>query len=103
MISYGYLLYLQIRKKNKCKIIIYLPTKDAGDVLYFSYFKDYCFELHGWDEHKYIYLCNSYTERVAKTVGIKNTLVKSQPQISAIAMAHHYKYSSMKCIYNLYS
>lgn len=103
MILYGSRVYKRIKKEFPDKQLIFIASKDAGDVVFYSYFKDYMFQLLKKNESDTILVCTNSNVNSYKALNISNIYPIPMPEVAALSMAYHYYGSEKMDLVNAYS
>lgn len=90
MILYGKHAYQKVRKKFPDKQLLLLPIRNAGDILFHSYFRSYLLDYLQKKEEETLLLCAENTRKACEACGLKEIYLLPMPKISAISMAYHF-------------
>ena len=87
MIKMGFLLYLYYKHRYPNTELLFIPSADAGDLLFLRYSYPYIQKIYGTDTKLFL---DGRNKKIAEVLGLPNVELVSQLQIVPLAKAFYY-------------
>lgn len=90
MVRYGIHIYKKVEAEFPDKQLFLIPTKDAGDFVHFSYFKNYMLDHLHIKEDKMMLICAESSMPSCRALNLSAVYPMPMSKLSALSMAYHY-------------